>query len=62
MLSLTNVVRMIAAIGVAAVVATEPSFAGVSAPAVPAPIVGAGIPALMAIGGSYWAMRKRRKR
>jgi uncharacterized membrane protein len=60
--SLTDVVRMIAAIGVAAVVAIEPSFAGETPVAVPAPIVGAGIPALMAIGGSYWALRKRRKR
>jgi uncharacterized membrane protein len=49
-------------IGVAAVVAIEPSFAGETSVAVPAPIVGAGIPALMAIGGSYWALRKRRKR
>ena len=59
---LTSLLRMSAAVGVAAVVAIEPSFAGEVNPAVPAPIVGAGIPALMAIGGSYWALRKRRKR
>jgi hypothetical protein len=53
---------MIAAIGVAAVVATEPALAGMTAPAVPAPIVGAGVPVLIAFAGGYWAIRKRRKR
>ncbi len=60
--SLTALVRMIAAIGVAAVVATEPALAGMTAPAVPAPIVGAGVPVLIAFAGGYWAIRKRRKR
>jgi uncharacterized membrane protein len=59
--SLTAVIRMIAAIGVATVVAMEPALAGDLTPVVPAPIVGAGIPALIAIAGGYWAMRKRRK-
>jgi uncharacterized membrane protein len=61
MLSLTSVIRIIVAIG-AAVLAAEPALALEAVPTVPAPIVGAGIPALMAIGASYWALRKRRKR
>ena len=56
-----SVLRVIAAIGLAAVVATEPSFAGIDPPVVPAPIVGAGIPALIALAGGYWAVRKRRR-
>jgi hypothetical protein len=59
---MTAVIRTIAAIGMATVVAIEPSFAGEQTVAVPAPIVGAGIPALIAFAGGYWAMRKRRKR
>lgn len=62
MLSLTNLIRMLAAIAVAAVVAAEPALAGATPVAVPAPIVGAGIPALIAFAGGYWAVRKRRKR
>lgn len=59
---MTAAIRMIAAIGVGAIVATEPALAGVEPVAVPAPIVGAGIPALIAFAGGYWAVRKRRKR
>ncbi len=62
MQSLTALIRMITAIAVTAVVATEPALAGVTPVAVPAPIVGAGIPALIAFAGGYWAVRKRRKR
>jgi hypothetical protein len=35
----------------------EPAFAGVP---VPAPIVGAGLPALAILGGGYWLIRKLR--
>ena len=60
--SMTAVLRTIPAIGVAAVVAIEPAFAGEVSVAVPAPIVGAGIPALIAFAGGYWAVRNRLKR
>jgi hypothetical protein len=36
----------------------EPAFAG--PPAVPAPIVGAGLPVLAVLGGGYWLIRKLR--
>jgi hypothetical protein len=38
----------------------EPAFAGV--PSTPAPIVGAGLPALAILGGGYWLIRKLRQR
>jgi len=37
----------------------EPALAGVS---VPAPIIGAGLPALAILGGGYWIIRKLRER
>jgi hypothetical protein len=37
---------------------TEPALAGLST--VPAPIVGAGLPALAILGGGYWVIRKLR--
>ena len=37
----------------------EPAFATVP---VPAPIVGAGLPALAVLGGGYWLIRKIRER
>jgi hypothetical protein len=55
-------IRAVAALGVALIAALEPALAGVcTTPAVPAPIVGAGVPALIAFAGGYWAMRKRRR-
>jgi hypothetical protein len=39
---------------------TEPAFAG--APAAPAPIIGAGLPALAILGGGYWLVKKLRER
>jgi lipopolysaccharide export LptBFGC system permease protein LptF len=36
----------------------EPAFAGTS---VPAPIIGAGLPALAILGGGYWLIRKLRE-
>jgi hypothetical protein len=59
--SFIPVCRGVAALGVALIVAVEPALAGMSLPAVPAPIVGAGIPALIAFAGGYWAIRKRRR-
>ena len=38
----------------------EPALAGVVA--VPAPIVGAGLPVLAILGGGYWLIRKLRER
>jgi hypothetical protein len=38
---------------------TEPALAGLST--VPAPIVGAGLPALAILGGGYWLIRKLRR-
>jgi hypothetical protein len=40
------------------VASIEPALA---VPAVPAPIVGAGLPALAILGGGYWLMKKLRK-
>jgi hypothetical protein len=37
----------------------EPALAGAS---VPAPIVGAGLPALVVLGGGYWVIKKLRER
>jgi hypothetical protein len=59
--SFIPVIRIAAALGVALVAAAEPALAGCVAPAVPAPIVGAGVPALIAFAGGYWAMRNRRR-
>jgi hypothetical protein len=39
--------------------AATPAFAG-TIPATPAPLLGAGVPALAAFAAGYWAMRKRR--
>jgi lipopolysaccharide export LptBFGC system permease protein LptF len=62
--SLSTTFAAFCAIGFSAIVALEPALAGGGsclAVPVPAPIVGAGIPALVAFAGGYWAMRKRRK-
>jgi hypothetical protein len=37
----------------------NPGFEGVATAAVPGPVAGAGIPALMALGGFVWARRRR---
>jgi hypothetical protein len=39
----------------------EPAFAG-GASAVPAPIIGAGLPVLAVLGGGYWLVKKLRER
>ncbi len=41
------------------VVSNEPALAGPTA-SVPAPIIGAGLPALAILGGGYWLIRKLR--
>ena len=38
----------------------EPAFA--TPTAVPAPLIGAGLPALAILGGGYWLIRKLRQR
>ena len=37
----------------------EPAFASISP--VPAPIIGAGLPALAVLGGGYWLVKKLRR-
>ena len=61
MIETVKALRAISMVGIAAIVAVEPAFAGCNPVAVPAPLVGAGIPVLIAFAGGYWAMRKRRK-
>jgi uncharacterized membrane protein len=61
MLLLRSAIRIIAAIG-SVVLAAGPALALEAVPTVPAPIAGAGIPALLAIAGGYWALRRGRKR
>jgi hypothetical protein len=60
----TNILRAASVVAIATVVGLEPALAGGGCPppGVPAPLVGAGIPALIAFAGGYWAIRKRRKR
>ena len=48
-----------AAFSIVTMALASPAFAG--AP-VPGPVLGAGIPALVAIGAGYWLIRKRRQR
>jgi lipopolysaccharide export LptBFGC system permease protein LptF len=40
--------------------AIEPALAGIAG--VPAPIVGAGLPAIAVLAGGYWLVRKLRER
>ena len=47
-----------AVLGITAV-SIEPALAGVN---VPAPLVGAGLPALAILAGGYWLIRKIRER
>ena len=43
-----------------AIVLIEPAFAGPTV-TTPAPIIGAGLPALAILGGGYWLIRKLRR-
>jgi len=57
---LNNLVAPLAFAGLAGVIALiEPAFAQ-DVP-VPAPIVGAGLPVLVVLGGGYWLVRKLRQ-
>jgi hypothetical protein len=38
----------------------EPAFAQYNPVAVPAPLIGAGLPALAVLGGGYWLVKKLR--
>ena len=60
-MQVSNALRALFVLSFAAIVAAEPALAGCITPAVPAPLLGAGIPALIAFGTGYWAIRKRRK-
>jgi hypothetical protein len=53
-----NLFAPVAALIIAAV-SIEPAFAGTAN--VPAPILGAGLPAFAVLGGGYWLIRKLRR-
>ena len=61
MIKTMNALRMVIMVAGAAIIAFEPALAGSPQPGVPAPLLGAGIPGLVAFAGGYWAIRKRRK-
>jgi hypothetical protein len=58
----TTKLNLVAALAIAVfgiiAASIEPAFAAV----VPAPIVGAGLPALAILGGGYWLIRRLRER
>lgn len=58
-MKLMDMTRKIGAFVLVAAAAGAPVFAGDPAPG---PVVGAGLPALAAIGAGYWLIRKRRQR
>src|SRR4051812_38538855 len=60
-MQVSNILRALSVLSFAGIVAVEPAFAGCLPVAVPAPLLGAGIPALIAFGAGYWAIRKRPK-
>jgi hypothetical protein len=60
-MQVSNTLRALCVLSFAAIVAVEPALAGCLPAAVPAPLLGAGIPALVAFGAGYWAIRKRPK-
>ena len=51
--------RLAAGAALASLADVEPALAG--APAVPGPVIGAGLPALALFGAGYWLIRRRRK-
>jgi len=51
-----NLIRIAGLASLGFAVLVEPALAGT--PAVPGPIVGVGLPALVLIGGAYWVGRK----
>jgi hypothetical protein len=42
------------------VASIEPAFAGTKVP-IPAPLIGAGLPAMAVLAGGYWLVRKLRR-
>lgn len=56
---LFDTARKAAAFSIICAAASGPAFAGIAAPG---PVIGAGLPALAAIGAGYWLIRKRRQR
>jgi hypothetical protein len=57
--SILNAVPTLGAFGLAALVAADPAIAGLP---VPGPLLAAGAPALVVIGGGYWLIRRYRRR
>jgi hypothetical protein len=60
-MTLSSLLRHVAAFGLTAMAAAAPAMAGVVTPT-PAPLIGAGIPALVAFAGGYAAIRRRRRK
>jgi hypothetical protein len=58
----TTKLNLIASLGIAVLGITAASIDPALAVPVPAPIVGAGLPALAILGGGYWLIRKLRAR
>lgn len=58
-MTMMDIARKVSAVSLVSVVLASPAFAGVAAPG---PVVGAGLPALAAIGAGYYLIRKRRQR
>jgi hypothetical protein len=55
---IASFVTTAAGAAVASMVVASPAFAGVT---IPGPVVGAGLPALAAIAGGYYLIRRRRR-
>ena len=53
-------VLVVLALGMALSLVVEPAFASVTP--VPAPLIGAGLPALAILAGGFWLVRKIRRR
>ena len=55
----SSIILQVAGAAIFALLAATPALAG--APITPAPLLGAGIPALAAFGAGYWALRRRER-
>ncbi|TFI59476.1 hypothetical protein E2493_04605 [Sphingomonas parva] len=60
MASLANTIRAASLVGVTALAAAGPAFAGVTP--TPAPVLAAGAPALAVFGAGYYLIRRMRRR
>ena len=58
---LTTKLNLLASLTVAVLGITAASIEPALASVVPAPIVGAGLPALAVLGGGYWLVKKLRR-